>query len=163
MKAALIAGAFGLAAFAGLFVYMRTQSANSDYSDSVPFVAELPAKTPPSTREEPRTPPARRPASTRNLPNTQAQGPSPWTPPPKPKTMYYTVVSRDRSPIPDRIIIHGTSLGQVTILLDGDNATGQLYIRRSTITRGKEQHPWEVRIVNRELTVYWDGEEVPPR
>src|SRR5438034_9468173 len=116
MKSILIVAGFGIVAFAGLFFFMRTQP--SARTDSLPVVTELPASPPPKADDDPPPRPSPRAAK---KPNPQTAKPA-EAPPANPfqpaNSPYYTVQPSSRGgPVPSRVIIHKTSMGDVTIVL----------------------------------------------
>jgi hypothetical protein len=164
MKGILIAAVCAIAAFAGLFFYMRSHSPTPT-PDGLPIVTDFPTDPrKPSAEEEtpvPRTRP--KPPAANDAKPPKGQERNVWTDAPKPvpksKMPYYTVMA-GRGTVPSRVIIHNTSLGVPLniILVGADSADGRLFIRKGT----KDKHQWEVAVTDGLLSVYWDGQEVPP-
>lgn len=164
MKALLIAAAVCIVAFAGLFIALRAPAVRSD---SVPLVTELPATPQPRAEEKPSAKPPEKNVTNAKGAKGQNSGPPHWQaghkePQPQRSKTYYTFVpTRRGGPIPDRVVLHNTSIGNITIILTDTDSDGRLYIKSGNYSHDKQQHPWEVRVVQGLLSVYWDGQDIP--
>lgn len=161
MKVLLFAAGGSLVAFAALFFLMQ-DAKPAKKADNVPLVTELPTSKK-ATRDEDPSEPTEKPkpqTSKRqnNFPTIGDAPPAKKMPPPK--HLYYTVeLTRNRGPIPSRVILNNTKFGSVTIVIIGaEDALGKLFIRSGSY----ESIPWEIRVVEGVLWVYWNGQEVPP-
>jgi hypothetical protein len=167
MKAVIIAVVCGAVAFATLFYFMQPAVPKAD---SVPVVSELPTTKPaPPAEEEPSPTPSPRTSKGSTAQKPKQPQMQPWKPDPKPaapvKKMYYTTVPTGKGgPVPSKVIIHKTQVGDVTIvILDADDLDGRLLVRRGTTTGDQQQkYAWEIQMYEGNLTVYWNAEVVPP-
>jgi hypothetical protein len=160
MKAVAFAFGGGIVAFVAVTIYMQMDSPKK--ADSIPLVTELPPQPKPKVEDDEPAPPKKAAAS----PKRSAQSTRRQTPSKSPganrapvrKTMYFKAIY-GASPIPDRVIIYNTQIGDLTILLLGTvNSTGELFHSRGV----KDNHVWDVLVEDGYLSVYWDDKLVPP-
>jgi hypothetical protein len=167
MKAVAIAAVVGIVAFAGLFYFMQSPAKTTTPPDNVPLVSELPTSKKQAPRDEESPPPRSKaaPSTAKRPGNFPSIGDAPPAKPAAPlKTLHYTLeLTSKRGPVPSRVFIRNASFGDLTIIVLGaEGADGRLFIRRGNYEHNKQQHPWEIRIVDGIIWVYLDGQEVPP-
>lgn len=163
MKSFLLAVGCTIVAWVAVHYFMRMQPPETS---SVTLVAEVmvnPGRNSENARlvqSEPNAPSANNSTAPKSNPTERK---APAKPPntkrvTSTKTMYFKpVVNRDGSL--SRVTIYNTQIGNVTILLlDASARNGLVYIRRGV----KDKHLWEVKMSEREISVFWDDKRVPP-